>query len=75
MSEFWVLTGFVVVNLIGAGFFFGSLYQQIKDLKNNLKATSNHLSEIQNTLTDIRVRTMNLHSRLTTIERNVKENR
>ena len=75
MSEFWMLAGFIVANLIGIGFFFGSLCQQIKDLDEKLKTMSNHLSEIQGTLIDIQVRTMNLHSRLITLERNVKENR
>ena len=75
MIEFLTLVGFVTINLIGIGFFFGSLYQQLKDLDERLKTISNHLSEMQNTLTDIQIRTMNLHSRMTALERNVKENR
>ena len=75
MSELWMFIGFITLNLLGVGFFFGSLCQQIKDLDERLKTMSNHLSEIQGTLTDIQVRTMNLHSRLTALERNVKENR
>ena len=69
MIEFLTLAGFVTVNLIGMGFFFGSLCQQIKDLDEKFKTMSNHLTEIQDTLTDIRVKTMNMNSRLINLER------
>ena len=69
MIEFLTLAGFVTVNLIGMGFFFGSLCQQLKDLDEKVKTMSNHLSEIQGTLTDIKVKTMNMNSRLINLER------
>ena len=71
MIEFWTLGIFVVANLVGVSFFFGSLCQKLKDLEDNVKVLSNHISSIQKSLIDIEVKVMNLHSRVIMIERKV----
>ena len=69
MHEVWMLIGFLAVNLVGVGFFFGSICQQIKDLDERVKSISNDLTEMQSALTDIKAKTMNINSRLISLER------
>ena len=75
MIEFWTLGIFVVANLIGVSFFFGSLCQKLKDLEDNVKVLSNHISSIQKSLIDIEVKIMNVNARLTTLERKLENER
>ena len=69
MVDIWTLGIFVVANLIGVGFFFGSLCQKLKDLEDDVKSLNNHLSSIQKSLLDIEVKLMNVNARIITIER------
>ena len=71
MVDISTLAIFVVANLIGASFFFGSLCQKLKDLEDDVKSLSNHLSSIQKSLVDIEVKLMNVNARVATIERKI----
>ena len=75
MAEFWTIAGIAVVHLLGVGYFFGALCQKIKDLEDDVKTISNHLSSMQKSMVDIEVKIMNMNARLITLERKLENER